>query len=130
MLPHKLKFAFAASAILLGLSFGPAPAVAGWCGYYGCGAGVVIVQPPPVVYPSCSCCGCGGASYLYTGYAPTYVYRPSYWHDVYANSGYYPPRYYGGYGRGFYGPRYYGGYAGRSYRARYYGGYRAGWRGR
>ena len=69
MMVRKLKFAAVAAISLLGLSFEAAPATAGGCWYDGCGS-AVIVQPVPV-YPSCSCCSCGSASYglgYYGGY--------------------------------------------------------------
>jgi hypothetical protein len=116
MMVRKLKFAAVAAISLLGLSFEAAPATAGGCWYDGCGS-AVIVQPVPV-YPSCSCCSCGSASYglgYYGGYDGGYGlgYYGGY-------GGGYGPGYYGGYGGG-YGPGYYGGY-----RRAAYGGYRGG----
>jgi hypothetical protein len=116
MMVSKLKFAAVAAISLLGLSFEAAPATAGGCWYDGCGS-AVIVQPVPV-YPSCSCCGCGSASYglgYYGGYGGGYGlgYGGGYY-------GGYGGGYYGGYGGG-YGPGYYGGY-----RRAAYGGYRGG----
>ena len=105
MMVRKLKFAAVAAISLLGLSFEAAPATAGGCWYDGCGS-AVIVQPVPV-YPSCSCCSCGSASYglgYYGGYG-----------------GGYGPGYYGGYRRAAYG-----GYRGGLYRGAAYGGYRGG----
>ncbi len=103
MLVPKLKFAAVAAISLLSLSFEASPATAGGCWYDGCGS-AVVVQPAPV-YASCSCCGCGAASY-----------GPGYY-------GGYGLGYYGGYGVG-YGPGYYGGYRGGLYRRAAYGGYR------
>ena len=109
----KLKLAAVAVISLLGLSFQAAPAAAGGCWYDRCGS-AVVVQPVPYVYPSCSCCGCGGASYG-LGYYGGYGGGP------YGGVGYY-----GGYGAGLYGAGYGGGLYGRGY----YGGYRGGLYGR
>jgi hypothetical protein len=92
MMMRKLKFAAVAAISLLGLLFEVAPATAGGC----CGSAVIV--QPVLVYPSCSCCGCGAASYGLS--------------------------YYGGYGG--YGPGYYGGYRGGLYRRAAFGGYRGG----
>jgi hypothetical protein len=91
------KLGSAAALLLLSLAFNAAPAAAGGCGYYGCGA--VEVAPPPVVYQqSCSCCGCGSSYYAY---APTSAYAGYAEYD------------YPAYGYGY--PGY--GYAGAGYRA-------------
>ncbi|MGA6962820.1 MAG: hypothetical protein WBZ51_04180 [Xanthobacteraceae bacterium] len=106
MMVSKLKFAAVAAISLLGLSFEAAPATAGGCWYDGCGS-AVIVQPVPV-YPSCSCCSCGSASYglgYYGGYR-----RAAY----------------GGHRGGLYRRGGYGGYRGGLYRRAAYGGYRGG----
>jgi hypothetical protein len=118
MMVRKLKFAAVAAISLLGLSFEAAPAAAGGFWENGC-CNAVIVQPVPV-YPSCSCCSCGAASYG-LGYSGSY-YGSGY------GAGYYGG-YDGGYGSGNYGgygPGYYGGYRGGFYRRAAYGGYRGG----
>ena len=106
MMVRKLKFAAVAAISLLGLSFEAAPATAGGC-WYGCGSAVIV--QPVAVFPSCSCCSCGAASYgliYYGGYGLAIVAT-------------------GGYGRG-YGLGYYRGYRGGLYRRAGYGGYRGG----
>jgi hypothetical protein len=94
----KLQLACVAAVSTVSLAMEGAPAVAGGCGYYGCG---VIVQPQPYVYQPCSC-GTYGNGYGYGDYAPGYTYPLSY-------GGYSGYGGYGGYGRGFYGRGAYGG---------------------
>ena len=77
MMLRKFKFGCVAAASLLGLAFGAAPAAAGGCGYYGCGAAAVVVVQP-YAYQSCSCCGCGVELLLRATRRPTPI-APAYY---------------------------------------------------